>query len=173
MLRRILMVYLILAPGLLLPAIASHAAVQAQEPSAESDFPVTEPAQDPVVTELNKVNGDFGGLVGIWTLVAIDGVMPPMQRGAPTLEVMADGSVAGFGGVNRYRALLKTDQLPERVGFTLGPLTMMAGPKEIMVVEQNYLERLGTVSTFRIESDILHLYAGASEALTFKRSTEQ
>jgi heat shock protein HslJ len=165
------MVCLILASGLLLPATASYGAAQAHEsPADDTKLAIGEPAPAAIVASPDAVSGDYGSLVGSWTLVALDGTMPPIQQGAPTLEVMPDGTVAGFAGINRYRAALKNGQPPGRVEFMLGPITMMAGPADIMAVEQTYLERLGASSSFTIEGDTLRLYAGDNESLTFKRS---
>jgi hypothetical protein len=39
-----------------------------------------------------------------------------------------------------------------------------------MALEQAFLARLGAVSTFAIEGDVLRLWAGDNDALTFERA---
>ncbi len=148
-------------------AAATQANDSATEPAAGAGI---EEPQELIVPE-EAVNTEFGGLLGAWTLVALDGTTPVIDRDAPTLEIMADGTVAGFGGVNRYRARMKTGLPPGRVEITQGASTMMAGPEAVMATEQTFLQRLGAVSTFTIKGDTLRMYAGDNEALTFTRAT--
>ena len=163
-------------PGLLFALLAlppsTHAATQPIDPAVETvSETVIEKSQELIVPVVDEAGGDFGGLLGSWTLVALDGAMPETDRGAPTLEVMPDGTVAGLGGVNRYRARLKNDLPAERVKITLGASTMMAGPEASMATEHTFLQRLEAVSSFNIIGDTLHMDAGDNEALTFVRAT--
>lgn len=158
--------------GLLAVATASYAAPTATGPAVDTEpGVVVDAAQENILPTENVVSGDFAGLLGSWTLVAVDGIRAESQDNAATLQVMPDGTVAGFSGVNRYRARLKTAPLTGRISFILGASTMMAGPTDAMAAERIFLERLGAVSTFTINGATLRLYAGDNKALTFLRDS--
>ena len=173
--RGIRILYPTLLTALLWLSPAAYAATQTSDAAAETKTEVgMETKTDTIVPEIvpgEAANGDFGGLLGSWTLVTLDGTMPETDRGALTLEVMPDGTVAGFSGVNRYRTKMTTGLPPGHVKFKQAASTMMAGPEDVMATEQIFMQRLGAVSTFTITGDTLRMYAGDNEALTFTRST--
>jgi len=71
----------------------------------------------------------------------------------------------------RFMTRLATANLGEgRIAFAPAAGTRMAGPPDAMAFEQTFLARLSAVSTFAVDGDVLHLSAGDSEALTFKRT---
>jgi heat shock protein HslJ len=81
-----------------------------------------------------------------------------------TLEIGAAYEVHGSAGCNRYMGTLEVDGDT----LTFGPVgaTMMMCPGEIMDQETEYLQALGSASTFEIGADGLHVsYAGG--VLTF------
>jgi heat shock protein HslJ len=109
-------------------------------------------------------------LVGRWTLVAIDGAPVAEVGRVPTLEIAADGSAGGVGGVNRFRTQLEAANGRIAVGETAA--TKMAGPPAAMELEAAFLGRLGSISGFEAVGDTLRLLAGDAEALRFTRSKE-
>ena len=125
------------------------------------------PAEDMEETETPEPPSavESAGLVGSWTVVALDGEAVDLAE-APTLEIAADGSVSGFGGVNQFHTSLElTDG---RIRFGPGASTRMAGPPEAMAFEQLYFERLGAIGTFEVSDGRLRLWAGDNEALTLE-----
>jgi heat shock protein HslJ len=109
-------------------------------------------------------------LVGGWTLAAIDGEPVAEVGKVPTLEIAADGSAGGAGGVNRFRTTVEAAE----GRLSSGPVaaTKMAGPPAAMELEQAYLTRFQEVTGFTVERDTLHLLAGEAEALRFTRNEE-
>jgi heat shock protein HslJ len=45
----------------------------------------------------------------------------------------------------------------------------MAGPPEAMALEKMFLDRLQTVSSFKPDGDLLHLYTLENQTVTFER----
>jgi hypothetical protein len=126
------------------------------------------------VYAMPKSDGGVEGLaamVGSWRLVALDGeAVEPLGKPI-TLEVAADGAVAGVSGVNRFMSRLEPADLAEgRLAFAPAAGTRMAGPPEAMALEQTFLKRLSAVSTFDVRGDVLRLWAGGNQALTFERA---
>jgi heat shock protein HslJ len=109
-------------------------------------------------------------LVGRWNLVAIEGTAVVETGRAATLEMAADGSAGGVGGVNRFRTRLAAAD--GRLVFGETAATKMAGPPAAMELEQTYLSRLPEVDGFSLEGDTLRLMAGESEVLRFQRAEE-
>lgn len=105
------------------------------------------------------------GLVASWALTsaAIDSV--PLSDFGITIT-FTDTEASGFGGVNQYTTT-----------FTSGPdgdldfgeiaSTKMAGSDEAMKAEQAYLASLGTVTGYTVAGEVLELYAGEQEILTY------
>ncbi|MDI1289071.1 MAG: META domain-containing protein, partial [bacterium] len=79
-----------------------------------------------------------------------------------------DTTASGFGGVNQYNTT-----------FTSGPdgdldfgeiaSTKMAGSDEAMQAEQAYLASLDTVTGYTVAGDVLELFAGEQEVLTYAK----
>jgi heat shock protein HslJ len=74
---------------------------------------------------------------GEWLLESLNGEALPAGIKTPTLSVKEDGSLAGFGGVNRFFGKVATDDKK-----LFGPIgsTMMAGPPEAMKVESQLFQ---------------------------------
>jgi hypothetical protein len=112
-------------------------------------------------------------LVGSWTLVALDGKPVEPVGEQVTLDIAEDGAVSGVSGVNRFMTRLETAALAEGRRFAVAPAagTRMAGTPDAMALEQTFLARLSAASDFAIDGDVLRLWAGDNEALTFERAS--
>jgi heat shock protein HslJ len=121
------------------------------------------------LADQNKPGGDVRLITGEWTLVAIDEQILT-SGGTPTLVFEEDGSCWGSTGVNKFRSNADIKKIANGL-LELGPaaVTRMAGPPEAMALERMFLERLSATSSFSIEGDTLHLYAGERGAVTFER----
>jgi len=110
-------------------------------------------------------------LVGKWLAEDIDG-RGVIDNAQSTLEVKADGSVAGNTGVNRYGG---TAQITEQ-NITFGPLatTRRAGPPALMDQELKFTDALAKSVGFRIkENGLMYLMdAAGKELLRFSRMSE-
>jgi heat shock protein HslJ len=114
------------------------------------------------------------GLVGTWELIALDGQPVLGLENPVSLVVQPDGSVNGFGGVNRYQSAIDATHIANgRLKFAQAVTTMMAGPPEAMELERVYLVRLGAASSFATGDGTLRLYAGDNEALTLTAVPDQ
>jgi heat shock protein HslJ len=105
-------------------------------------------------------------LVGEWTLVEVAGATLPEGIRAPTLTVMADGTVGGNSGVNRF-----TGRLADRDDALFGPMasTRMAGPPAAMELENRVLNAMTAATSFEVEGDRLILSGPGGPLLTFGR----
>ena len=101
-------------------------------------------------------------LQGVWLLQEINGASVPPGVKTPSLTIAADGSVSGFGGVNRIMGKLAAE------GDKLfGPLagTMMAGPPAAMKLEADLHRALGAVTSARQIDGRLELLGPNEEVL--------
>ncbi len=110
-------------------------------------------------------------LVGKWLAEDIDG-RGVIDNAQSTLEVNADGSVAGDTAVNRYGGMAHIkDQT-----VTFGPLAMTrrAGPPALMDQESKFTDALAKSVGFRIdENGLLYLMdAAGKELLRFSRMSD-
>jgi heat shock protein HslJ len=114
-------------------------------------------------------------LTGDWTLAEIEGKsvadMLSADAPRPSLEFADDGSVRGFGGVNRVMTSVDLDSLTEDK-LTLRPaaMTMMAGPEDAMKLEHTFGRLLGEVKGFRRGPKSLELTDGQKTLLKFVRT---
>lgn len=104
-------------------------------------------------------------LTGEWAIVSIEGeevasILPGGAR-TPTLQFSDDGGLSGFAGVNRISGSLDTEKLITGK-WSIGPMvsTKMAGPPELMALEQRILSAL--------ESADAIVHTGGSVVLTSK-----
>lgn len=115
------------------------------------------------------------GLVGEWVVREIRGERVGHIAGgdgstmrSPTMTITNDGSVSGFGGVNRFFGALNDPTTPAgSVGeaelitgaFELGPLgsTMMAGPEGPSRVETMLFGALDDAASYELHGDRLTL----------------
>lgn len=108
-----------------------------------------------------------------WTLVSLNG--EPAATGAQGESVnllfsAEDGRAAGFSGCNRYSGSYETGgQTETGVALKFGPMasTLMAC-EEGADLERAYLQALGSVTGYRIDSDKLVLLADGGEVIVFR-----
>lgn len=99
---------------------------------------------------------------GKWILESLTGLAIPADAEVPYLEIKEDGSVAGFGGVNRvFGKIVNID------GKFFGPLgsTMMAGPPEAAKLEMAFLKALGKVASAKTSTKQLQLLDAEGKVL--------
>lgn len=106
---------------------------------------------------------------GQWRLVAID-QRQLRQGGTPTVVFGDEGNCWGSTGVNDFRTTF-TLEGPDQNRVKVGPaaVTRKAGPPEAMALENLFLERFESVSSFKVDGDYLYLDAGTNQNLTFQR----
>ena len=112
-----------------------------------------------------------GPPVGVWNLIAIDGVPIPADVDV-TLTIEAGGRVSGGSGCNRYTAAATFEGASIRVGPVAG--TRMACPEPLMDLETNYLTTIDVVETFEADGDALRLLdGGGATRLEFRRASDE
>jgi heat shock protein HslJ len=89
-----------------------------------------------VAFDMTSTNAD---ITGEWILKNLSGNAIPTEVKTPTLAIKEDGSLAGFGGVNRFFGKAAADNKK-----LFGPIgsTMMAGSPEAMKVESQLFQAL-------------------------------
>ncbi len=113
--------------------------------------------------------------VGEWRLVEIGNdevaTIAPAAARAPSLRIHPDGSVTGFTGVNQMRGLLDYHGFARGRFHLSDPVTTrMAGPPEMMEVEQRFLAALGGERSFKVEDGRLAIKGGNEPVLEFVRA---
>jgi len=111
----------------------------------------------------------LGSIWGDWELQRIQGA--GIKTPHPiTMTISANGGVSGFAGVNRYTATLDLARLP-RGGFKLGPIvtTRMAGPDELMFVEDVFTTAIEKDASFLVKDDELVITTRDPMFLLFAR----
>ncbi len=98
--------------------------------------------------------------VGSWEATGINNgraaVVGPEDGSAVTLELSADGSVAGSATCNRYRGTYTVDE--ETISFGTLATTRMACPSEALAAQEAaYLAALATAVTWDVSGDRLEL----------------
>ncbi len=77
---------------------------------------------------------------------------------------------AGKSGVNRYFGTYKTDNSKIKLGSA--GATMMMGPEPLMQAEQDYLQSLEKVVSFKRDGDTLTLTTSDGKKLVFVQTNE-
>ena len=95
---------------------------------------------------------------GTWRLVALEGVDVTTLDEVPELVIGADGSLSGYGGVNRFSGQADAEELREG-RLRTGPLisTRRAGPPAAMETESRFLALLGATPEWRRSDGVLEL----------------
>lgn len=94
-----------------------------------------------------------------WRLQWLAGLALPDTEAPPTLELDATtGQAGGLAGVNRFSGRYELDS--RRLSFGELASTRMAGPDELMALEQAYLEALERTDGWRRADGGLELMAG-------------
>ncbi len=108
-------------------------------------------------------------LLGRWKLVAIDGEAIAEVGTTPFVLFAEDGTVGGVGGINRFNT--KVTVAEGKLSFSPAAMTKMAGPPEAMDLEDTFMNRLMSASSYAVDGDNLLMWAGDNEALKFARNT--
>jgi heat shock protein HslJ len=114
---------------------------------------------------LTYSGGAAGGIVGSWTLSAVDGNPVPA-----TVEVTAifdaAGTVSGSGGCNQYNGTYTLDGDSIQIGGLAA--TRMACEDDVMAIEDAYLSALEAAATWSVSDGSLTLAdAGSQHTLEF------
>ena len=114
-------------------------------------------------------------LNGSWTLEEVEGTPVSKLISAdarrPNLEFADDGSVRGFGGVNRLATSVDLKSLTEdRLSFNPIASTKMAGPEDAMDLEVRFGRLLAETEGFRRGPKSLDLTDGKTTLLRFVRT---
>jgi heat shock protein HslJ len=106
-----------------------------------------------------------------WRLERVTGYTMPQGARVPTLALDAEqGQASGFSGVNSYFGAYEL--VGERLSFGALAATRMAGPPELMAMEQIFLEALGRIDGWRIRDGALELLAGEAAVLRLAAAPE-
>lgn len=107
--------------------------------------------------------------MGDWELRRIQGAGLKIPRPI-TMKITPDGRVSGFAGVNHYSSSLDLGRIP-RGGFKLSPIAMtrMAGPDELMSIENAFTAAIEKESSFVVNGDELVIMTQDPMYLLFNR----
>lgn len=109
---------------------------------------------------------------GDWQLVEIEGEsiggLIPADGRAPEVRIADDGRISGFAGVNRFSGSLNVSALSDG-RFEMGPAatTRMAGPSELMRLEDRFLRTLQGADSARLVDGRLVLRRSGDAVLAF------
>ena len=99
-----------------------------------------------------------------WTLVSLGG--SAITAGKPPTMTFSGGKLSVFGGVNRLSAsyALVGDSV------TMGEIvsTRMAGPPDLMDLENKFAKTLATVNGFHVHGEELELLSDGNIVATFR-----
>ncbi|MCW5940016.1 MAG: YbaY family lipoprotein [Fimbriimonadaceae bacterium] len=102
-----------------------------------------------------------------WELMAMDGKRTEAER-KPTITFEKGGRFGSFAGVNRLSGIWS--RTAPWAQIDPGPMTLMAGPPELMQLEQQYVKALELTNRLTIEEGELVLWRGENELMRFKRT---
>jgi heat shock protein HslJ len=112
-------------------------------------------------------------IVGDWNLHCINRVPVAVPQGArvPSLSFTPDGRVSGFAGVNRVSGGFDPATLADgRLSFGPMAMTKMAGPPELMKLEDEFTQALSKVTRARIDADQLVFSSNDADLMRFNRA---
>lgn len=92
-----------------------------------------------------------------WTLTQLGTAATSASSKAPTLQI-SGSKVSGFAGCNQYQATYK--RTANRVSITKVVLTRRACEPALMKAENDFVQALGKVTTYRRTGQTLALYGG-------------
>ncbi len=109
------------------------------------------------------------GVKGEWQLIAID--RQELSRGGtPTVVFGDEGNCWGNTGINNFTTTFSLENTEKgKVKLGNAAVTRKAGPPEAMALENLFLNRFQNANSYEVEGDLLHLYSGETENLTFRR----
>ncbi|MEE4637658.1 MAG: META domain-containing protein, partial [Wenzhouxiangella sp.] len=98
-----------------------------------------------------------------WTLLSLNGERVAVEK--PPTMTFAGGELSIFGGINRLSGLYAL--IYDRV--VMGDLTAteMAGPLELMALEEEFASTLRAVDRFHVHGPRLQLLSGETVVATF------
>ncbi|HKJ18475.1 MAG TPA: META domain-containing protein [Xanthomonadales bacterium] len=135
----------------------------------EESVAAEKPSTDEWVADTAEPKKDQYEMMGEWQLVAID-QQELSQGGTPTVFFGDEGKCWGYTGVNDFTTSFSLEG-PKNGKVELGnaAVTRKAGPPEAMALENLFLDRFQSASSYEVEGDMLYLYSGEQENLTFRR----
>jgi heat shock protein HslJ len=124
-----------------------------------------------IVAGCGSEGGTGGQLEGVnWVLRSYEdgGTMSDLPGDVRIDALFDEGRVSGSSGVNTYSASYEISGS----SLTIGPavVTMMAGPEDVMAIEQAYLAALQRTASFAASADMLTIYdGGGMELLAYSK----
>lgn len=121
-------------------------------------------AADPFITLVfepqaatHLVTDIFGKQLTLTHLTANGRIIPLPARPLLNLTIAKEGTCAGFSGVNRYFGKF---QIGPGGAVNAGPVasTLMAGPKELMEIEEAFHQTLASVKKIEISASVVKLF---------------
>ncbi len=108
------------------------------------------------------------GLVASWSLTSA--AVSSVQLSDFDITItFTDTEASGFGGVNQYTTTFTSGPSGD-LDFGEIASTRMAGPEDAMQAEQAYLAALATITGYTVAGDVLELYVGEQEMLSYSKS---
>jgi heat shock protein HslJ len=106
------------------------------------------------------------GLTGRWMLLELDGEpISKALRGKAYVEFLDDGTAVAHSGINDTPLQPHGELTEGRIGFVLGATPIMPGRNPAANFEEDFLDRLDSVSAFGISGDRLELKSKGATAL--------
>lgn len=111
-------------------------------------------------------------LVGEWNLASLNGrdvsALSGLDGKRPSINIDPEGRIGGYGGVNRIGGGLDLAALAKGE-FKTGPMfsTKMAGPPELMKLEDDFTAALSKVRRFDLKDGKLLLMGDEGTRLKF------
>jgi heat shock protein HslJ len=133
----------------------------ATSPAAGASAPAAGNATAPLPTggaELADTSWKLSGMATTTDSLADSGI---------TLQFTAS-EAAGSAGVNTYTAGY-TSTADGQLSFTAIAVTKMAGDEAAMALETEYLEMLSKVTGYSVSGDLLDLFVGPDQMLTYTK----
>lgn len=168
---RVTVIAALVLAALALGACAAPAArTNATDPQTQTPAAQTEPTQAaPEAEETAETMETTSDLASTsWLLSELDGAAPVAGGRPATLEIDAEGRVAGSTGCNRFMGGYSADGAT----VTFGQLatTMMACPDELMQQERTFLDVMGAAASYSIVDDTLTITAADGRTVVFTRA---
>jgi putative lipoprotein len=103
-----------------------------------------------------------------WVLVrvgdqSVPGESATLRLDSRTSQIRGNGGVNSFGGTYSISG--------GKVKFSLGAMTLMAGPSELMAVESAFMDALRRADAYRQDGDRLTLFEGDQALAVFEAKT--
>ena len=148
---------------MMLPVLAACGSSSSSTSSSASALAVASPAVP--VAPLPTGGAELADTS--WTLSGMSSTNEDMTASGITLEFSAD-TASGNSGVNTYSGTY-TSSTDGKLAFGALAGTMMAGDEATMKIEADYLAALATVTGYSVNGDLLDLFAGPDQILTYTK----